>query len=34
MARILKEFKITEISACDRPAQAHAKMRIMKRDLR
>ena len=31
MARILKEFKITEISACDKPAQAHARMCIMKR---
>ena len=31
MARILKEFRITEISACDKPAQVHAKMCIMKR---
>lgn len=30
--RILRSFRLTEISAVDRPAQAHAKMTIMKRD--
>jgi hypothetical protein len=32
MARILHKFKITEISAVDRPAQQHAHAVIMKRD--
>lgn len=31
MKRIMKEFKIDEISAVDRPAQSHAKMALMKR---
>lgn len=31
MKRIMKEFKIDEISAVDRPAQTHAKMALMKR---
>jgi hypothetical protein len=31
MKRIMEEFEITEISGVDRPAQAHAKMTIMKR---
>ena len=30
--RVLEKFRITEISAVDRPAQAHAKAVIMKRD--
>lgn len=31
--RIMREFRLDEISAVDRPAQAHAKMVIMKRDV-
>ena len=30
--RIMRAFKLAELSAVDRPAQAHAKMTIMKRD--
>ena len=30
--RVLREFRIDEISAVDRPAQQHAKMSIIKRD--
>ncbi|MGH6736809.1 MAG: hypothetical protein ACRECX_12160 [Methyloceanibacter sp.] len=30
--RIMREFKIDELSAVDRPAQAHALMTVMKRD--
>ena len=30
--RIMRAFKLDEISAVDRPAQAHAKMTLMKRD--
>jgi hypothetical protein len=32
MKRIMRAFKMNEISAVDRPAQAHAKVVIMKRD--
>ena len=32
MKRIMRAFKMTELSAVDRPAQAHAKVTIMKRD--
>ena len=30
--RIMREFEISEISAVDRPAQAHARMSVMKRE--
>ena len=30
--RIMREFSIEELSAVDKPAQAHARMTIMKRD--
>jgi hypothetical protein len=32
MKRIMRSFKLNEISAVDRPAQAHAKVVLMKRD--
>jgi hypothetical protein len=34
LKRIMRKFQINEISACDKPAQEHAQVLIMKRDSR